>query len=77
MKTRWQDWIILIFGLWLLISPWWLQYFTGRPYTDETAASWNSIFLGLAVAIVICHALVVVFVGARVLYGAPFPEVGS
>lgn len=57
MKTRWQDWIILAFGLWLLISPWWLQYFTGRPYTDETAASWNSIFLGLAVAIIAVWAL--------------------
>ena len=50
MKKRWQDWIILAFGVWLLCSPWWLQYFTGYPYTDQTAASWNSIFFGLAVA---------------------------
>ena len=51
MKRQWQDWIILIFGVWLLCSPWWLQYFTGRPYTDQTAASWNSVFFGLAVTI--------------------------
>ena len=49
MKKQWQDWIILAFGMWLLCSPWWLQYFTGRPYTDQTAASWNSILFGLAV----------------------------
>ena len=51
MKKSWQNWIILAFGLWLLGSPWWLQYFSGRPYTDQTAASWNSIFFGLAVTI--------------------------
>lgn len=49
MKRYWHEWIILAFGLWLLCSPWWLQYFTGRPYTDQTAASWNSILFGLAI----------------------------
>ena len=49
MNKHWQDWIILAFGVWLLCSPWWLQYFTGRPYTDQTAASWNSILFGLTV----------------------------
>jgi hypothetical protein len=57
MKTRWHDWITLIFGFWLLISPWWLQYFTGRPYTDQTAASWNSILFGIAVVYVAIWAL--------------------
>jgi hypothetical protein len=50
MKNRWQDWIVLAFGVWLLCSPWWLEYFTGSPYTDQTAASWNSIISGLVVA---------------------------
>jgi hypothetical protein len=50
MKKHSQDWIILVFGVWLLCSPWWLQYFTGRPYTDQTAASWNSILFGPVVA---------------------------
>ena len=57
MKKHWQDWIILIVAVWLLCSPWWLEYFTGRPYTDQTAASWNSVFLGLAVAIFAIWAL--------------------
>jgi len=57
MKTRWQDWIILASGAWLVCSPWWLQYFTGSPYTDQTVASWSSVFLGLAVVIVAIWAL--------------------
>ncbi|MEJ2653140.1 MAG: SPW repeat protein [Gammaproteobacteria bacterium] len=51
MKERWQDLIVLAFGVWLLCSPWWLEYFTGYPYTDQTAASWNSIFFGLAITL--------------------------
>jgi ABC-type Fe3+-siderophore transport system permease subunit len=58
MKARWQDWINLVFGLWLFFSPWLLQYFTGRPYTDQTFASWNSIVFGAAV----------VFFAARTLF---------
>lgn len=57
MKNRWQDWIILVFGVWLLCSPWWLQYFTDRPYTDQTAASWNSILFGLAIALLAVRTL--------------------
>jgi ABC-type Fe3+-siderophore transport system permease subunit len=49
MKTRWQDWLCLILGSWLFLSPWLLQYITARPYTDQTAASWNSIIFGAAI----------------------------
>ena len=49
MKTRWQDWLNLVFGLWLFSSPWLLQYFTAQPYTTQTAASWNSIIFGAVV----------------------------
>lgn len=46
MKARWQDWFTLIFGSWLFVSPWLLQYITARPYMDQTYASWNSIIFG-------------------------------
>lgn len=49
MKPRWQDWLTLVFGLWLFSSPWLLQYFTARPYTTQTAASWNSIIFGAVI----------------------------
>ncbi|MEJ2553240.1 MAG: SPW repeat protein [Gammaproteobacteria bacterium] len=51
MKTRWQDWLNLIFGVWLFFSPWLLQYFTGQPYTYQTLASWNSIIIGGAIVV--------------------------
>lgn len=51
MKEHWQDLIVLAFGVWLLCSPWWLEYFTGYPYTDQSAPSWHSIFFGLAITI--------------------------
>lgn len=44
-NTRWQDWLNLIFGVWLFFSPWLLQYFTGQPYTYLTLASWKSIII--------------------------------
>jgi len=59
MKTRWQDWLNLVFGVWLFFSPWLLQYFTARPYTDQTIASWNSIFFGAAVVVFAVWALFV------------------
>ena len=59
MKTRWQDWLNLVLGLWLFFSPWLLQYFTARPYTDQTIASWNSIFFGAAVVVFAAWALFV------------------
>jgi hypothetical protein len=51
MKTRWQDWLNLVFGLWLFFSPWLLQYMTSVVYTTQTVASWNSIILGGAVVV--------------------------
>ena len=57
MKTRWQDWLNLVFGLWLFFSPWLLQYFTARPYTDQTYALWNSVVFGAAVFVFAAWAL--------------------
>ena len=57
MRTRWYDWTILIFGSWLICSPWWLQFFTSYPYTDLTTASWESIILGIVIVYVAIWAL--------------------
>lgn len=53
-QRRWQDWVMLVFGIWLFISPFALQY------TSFTAASsWNSYILGVAVTAVAVIALAV------------------
>ena len=57
MKRSWQDWIIFVFGFWLLCSPWWLQFFTGYPYTDLTTVSWESFILGIVIAVIAIWAL--------------------
>ena len=59
MKTRWQDWTNLVFGLWLFFSPWLLQYLAAMPYTTQTTASWNSIVFGAAVVVFAVWALFV------------------
>ncbi|NIR58495.1 MAG: SPW repeat protein [Gammaproteobacteria bacterium] len=43
--TRWQDWVSLIFGIWLFFSPWILGY------ADAANAAWNAYILGVAVVI--------------------------
>ena len=51
MRTRWQDWINLIFGAWLFFSPWLLKYVT------LGAASWNSFVFGIAIVVFAVWAL--------------------
>jgi uncharacterized membrane protein YtjA (UPF0391 family) len=47
MKTRrWQDWVNLLLGVWLFLSPWLLGY-TGASVT----ASWNAWILGVALVV--------------------------
>ena len=45
MKTRWQDWINMVVGLWLFFSPWTLAY------TDMTSAAWNAYLLGAGIVV--------------------------
>ena len=40
---RWQDWVTLVLGIWLFISPWALRFEPGMP-----AQSWNFYVLGVA-----------------------------
>ena len=43
---RWQDWINLILGVWLFISPWVVGY-AGMA----SAAAWNAWILGVAIVV--------------------------
>ena len=51
MFRRWQDWINLVLGLWILISPWALQFAT-------TGHAWNAYVVGAGVAILAAAALI-------------------
>jgi SPW repeat len=42
---RWQDWVNLLLGAWLVVSPWALDY-----AGDAASAAWNAYAVGLAVA---------------------------
>jgi hypothetical protein len=44
-KMRWQDWVTLIAGFWLLISPWVVGY------AADTAAMANSVIFGIAIVV--------------------------
>ena len=42
---RWQDWVNLVLGIWLILSPWILG-FSGTP-----AAMWNAVIVGVVVGL--------------------------
>lgn len=42
---RWQDWVNLILGLWLFVSPWALDY------AVEQNAAWNAYIMGAGIVI--------------------------
>lgn len=47
MKTqRWQDWLMLIFGIWLFFSPFWMEGYASA----QSVAAWNSYIFGILVA---------------------------
>lgn len=48
---HWQDPVSLILGLWLLASPWMLQF------SGETAPMWNAVAVGVLVAAIALYAL--------------------
>lgn len=43
-NKRWQDWVNVLLGLWLSISPWVLGYRVEAPN-----AMWNALILGVAI----------------------------
>jgi SPW repeat len=44
-KQRWQDWVMLVFGVWLFFSPFILQY-----SSHTGTAAWDAYVLGVGVA---------------------------
>ena len=52
VNLHWQDWVNLLLGLWLVASPWALD-FTGVPHAGGTA-----VILGLVIAVIASWALV-------------------
>ncbi len=49
----WEEWINLIAGIWLLLSPWLYGY------ASQSNLLWNSVFFGLAIAILSGLALLI------------------
>ena len=45
LKTRWQDWVELALGAWLLVSPWVLGF------QGTEIAMWNAVILGGVIAV--------------------------
>jgi hypothetical protein len=45
LPQRWEEWINLIVGVWVLIAPFVLAF------TDQTGATWNHIIVGIIVGI--------------------------
>lgn len=50
--SHWQDWVNLLLGGWLFVSPWVLGY------ADLPAPAWNSWVLGVVVAAISVAALI-------------------
>ncbi|HXF65121.1 MAG TPA: SPW repeat protein [Burkholderiales bacterium] len=42
---RWQDWVNLVLGLWLFVSPWALDY------AALQSAAWNAYLVGAAIVV--------------------------
>lgn len=47
----WEEWVNLVFGVWLLLSPWVLAF------GGLAAAMWNAVIVGAAVAVLALWAL--------------------
>lgn len=45
-EKRWQDWLNLLIGIWLFISPWVMGY-----VGSNAAANWNAWILGVAIVV--------------------------
>ncbi len=45
MEKRWQDWVLLLLGVWLFVSPWLLGY------TEIRGASANAYLIGAALVV--------------------------
>jgi len=53
-ENRWQDWLNLLVGLWMLFAPWMLGFATGMGIAAQTAWILGAaivVFAGIAVSI--------------------------
>jgi hypothetical protein len=46
-KEQWRDWLMLLFGAWLVVSP----FVLGYGGTEAGMAMWNSVIIGLALVV--------------------------
>lgn len=46
-KERWRDWLMLLFGAWLVVSP----FLLGTTGADAMMVMWNSVIVGVAVVV--------------------------
>jgi hypothetical protein len=46
-KVHWRDWLMLLFGAWLVISP----FVLGYSATDAMMMLWNPVIVGVAVVV--------------------------
>lgn len=44
---RWQDWVMLVFGVWVFVAPFWMPAYA----STSDAAAWSSYILGILVVI--------------------------
>lgn len=51
-NKRWQDWVNLVLGIWLFLSPWILGFYSSMPRD-----SWNFFIVGIAFIVFAAFAL--------------------
>lgn len=51
MRQRWEDWVNLVLGIWLFVSPWILGY------AGIQGAAWNAYIMGIAIVVFTVFAL--------------------
>jgi hypothetical protein len=59
-KERWRDWVMLVLGVWLFLSPWILGFAAAMPAGEAMGApvAWNAWIVGIVIAAVAVWAIV-------------------
>ncbi|SMF27794.1 SPW repeat-containing protein [Tistlia consotensis] len=57
-KHRWQEWVNLVLGLWVVVSPWAVAQAIASAEGVGAAAMWDDYLVGIAVALLAAAALV-------------------
>ena len=51
---RWQDWVMVLLGVWLVVSPFWMPQYA----SSSSVMAWNSYIMGALVVLFASAALV-------------------